>query len=124
MKKLLFMMVLLTTTACSNITFDGLQYDRYVFLTEDAVSLQKQCGTPGMKRSLIDFKKDINHMNSYAMYRSNSPEVLKVTNTLSKMVDDLVARYNDGEPSIAYCKEKLGNIADGAKVVASTLGAQ
>jgi hypothetical protein len=124
MKKLLFTMVLLLSTACSNIIFDGLQYDRYVFLIEDATTLQTKCGSPEMKDELAVFRKNTDHMNAYATFRSNSPEVLAVTYKLSSMVSDLESKYTNGEPSVAYCKEKLNNIAAGAKTVAATLGAQ
>jgi hypothetical protein len=40
------------------------------------------------------------------------------------MVTEMVNRYNTSDPSIAYCYEKLDNIASGAYTVAFTLGAQ
>lgn len=124
MKKLICITLLLTAVGCSNIIFDGLQYDRYVYLVEDANTLKSMCGKPDIKEYITIFKKRTDHMNAYATYRANSPEVFAVTSKLANMVSDLAARYEDGTPSAAYCVEKLDNIAAGAKTVASTLGAQ
>lgn len=124
MKILIYSLVAISLIGCSNITFDGLQYDRYVSLVEDSAKLKEMCDEPGFRKHLDELKADANHMQMYASFRSNSPEVLSSTNHLSGMVDELYTKYQTGNPSKAYCVEKLDMISAGAKTVAATLGAQ
>ena len=124
MKKIIFTIMLVAMIGCSNITFDGLQYDRYISLHETASKLKEQCGHPLMKNKIQDLKLHTDHMNMYAKLRSNSPEVLVVTDSLTSMVDEMNSRYAESAPSVAYCQEKLNNIAAGSHTVAATLGAQ
>lgn len=124
MKYIIYLSVIMAAVGCSNITFDGLQYDRYVSLVEDSARLKHSCGAPGFKRHLEELKSHTDHMKMYASLRSNSPEVLATTDHLAGMVDELYTKYQTSDPSNAYCFEKLDMISAGAKTVAATLGAQ
>lgn len=126
LKKIIIGVMFVTLSACSSITFDAMQFDRYVSLNEKATVLQNYCNDPAyIKSQLPDFQNLALHMAAYAKYRVSSPEVNKVTDSLSVMVIEFTARYQGGNvPSEAYCTEKLSNIAAGSNTVAATLGAQ
>ena len=128
MKIVGFMVLAVLSAACSNITFDGLQFDRYVSVYEKAGQMQTQCTEAGTKPSFRVEVKQLqemtSHMSTYADFRSNSPEVKIAAGKIALMVSELSHKYENGQPNVGYCQEKLANIRDGAKVISSTLGAQ
>jgi hypothetical protein len=128
MKKLYIALLLLATSVgCSNIKFDGLQYDRFVTIYEVAVDLQSKCGDPSaVRKDTQSIRQYVHHMATYAEFRSNSPEIQRSSKALLSMVQEFSDKYAEGmtPPSVPYCTEKLKNIADGSRLIASTLGAQ
>jgi len=121
--------LVLMLTGCSTITFDGLQFDRYVGVVEKTTLLQPLCSDKksetALRAGLADLKQWTDHMDMYAQFRANTPEVKNSTAHIASMVTELSNRYkNNNIPSVAYCEEKLGNIKDGAKTITATLGAQ
>lgn len=117
----------LVSEGCSRITFDGLQYDRFVTIYEVASDLQTKCSDPSaIRKDTQSIKNYVKHMATYAEFRSNSPEIQRSSKALLEMVQEFSDKYVDGAtpPSVPYCTEKMNNIASGAKLIASTLGAQ
>lgn len=120
-------LALLTDAGCSRITFDGLQYDRFVTIYEVATDLQTKCSDPiAIRKDTQSIKNYVKHMATYAEFRSNSPEIQRSSKALLDMVQEFSDKYVDGvtPPSVPYCTEKMNNIASGAKLIAATLGAQ
>jgi len=120
-------LALMMSTGCSRITFDGLQYDRFVTIYEVASDLQTKCADPSaIRKDTQSIKQYVQHMATYAEFRSNSPEIQRSSKALLDMVREFSDKYTEGStpPSVPYCTEKMNNIASGAKLIASTLGAQ
>lgn len=123
MKHLIVVSALLSS-ACSSITFDGGQFDRYITLTETSRSSISQCGTPEISKKIVVLKQQIAHINLYASYRKASPEVAVASQKLQNIISELSEKYETVEPSKTYCEEKLKNIVDSANTISATLGAQ
>jgi hypothetical protein len=126
--KLPLMLLLLLSMGCSNLVFDGIQFDRYVSLYEQSQDLLELCNKPEsslvLRNGILDLKEHTEHMALYSDLRSNAPEVRTVTETLASMTNELADRYRTTTPSSAYCVQKLQNIKDAARTVSATLGAQ
>lgn len=118
---------LILNIGCSRIVFDGLQYDRFISLYMSSVDIQTQCSNPAfISKKVSSLKNDVKHMTTYAEFRTNSPEIQRSSKALLDMVQEFSDKYAEGStpPSVPYCTEKMNNIASGAKLIASTLGAQ
>lgn len=126
MKKLLISSVVFFIAGCSSITFDSLNYDRYLTLYELSNQMKTQCEDPVYIRSYMnEIKPKIDHMALYSKLRSGTPEVAKVAATVASLVDELGQKYQDDKtPSVGYCREKLESISAASYTIASTLGAQ
>lgn len=126
--KLQIILLALMITGCSNLVFDGIQFDRYVSLYEQSQDLLELCTKPDssldLKIGTNKLKEHARHMALYSELRSNAPEVRTVTETLASMTNELADRYKTTSPSTTYCVQKLQNIKDAARTVSATLGAQ
>ena len=77
-----------------------------------------------IRDQLVPFQQQAAHIALYSKLRTGSPEVANSTSIISEMVDEVVKRYTEVEPSLAYCKTKFDAIEAATLTVASTLGAQ
>lgn len=125
MKKFLLIAVIASSVGCSTITYDALQYDRFITLQEQIEQIKPYCGQPEMAYKVKKLKEQTDHMQRYAVHRINAPEVARSTTAIADMVGELSAQYKteDGASS-AYCQIKLDNIYAGVNTIISGLGAQ
>jgi PBP1b-binding outer membrane lipoprotein LpoB len=121
MKKILIMALLLT--GCARLSFDGVEYDRFISINENATQLSASCGKTNIQSDLVLLQKEVNHLNHYEQLRASRKDISLVSNELNSMVNELVARYEKTTPSTTYCIEKLKNITDGSNTILSALGA-
>lgn len=124
MKKIIILSVLVLMTACYNIQFDSLEYDRYITIKEIADNAIQQCGTPVVIYDISNIKTSMDHQYLYSVNREARPQVASAAASLKELVDGLYNRYASSSepPSIAYCQEKFKNISLGATTVVRTLG--
>lgn len=117
-----FWLVLLT--GCSQVTFDSLEFDRYVTITETAAQIKKSCSKSEAVRSeLKHLVKKVEHMNRYATLREPREEVKEATILLTGLVREIDVRYTENmAPSEFYCVEKLSTIETAAETISKTLG--
>lgn len=121
MNKILFLVFL---TGCSQVTFDSLEFDRYVTITETSSQIKKSCSKPDIVRhELKDLLLKVEHMNRYATLREPREEVKEATKLLTGLVREIDTRYTENmAPSEYYCVEKLTIIETAAETISKTLG--
>lgn len=124
MKKSMILLILLSLTSCSRLTFDALEFDRFISLSEVASHLSKQCSEPEVIRvKSSQMLEAVAHMDNYGQHRGTSPEILKSVTILHSMVSELKVRYEGNrQPSLIYCQEKLKTISITSSVISDTLG--
>ncbi len=123
MKKIILIPIIFLS-GCINLTFDPIEFDRYLIIAEDATILTPLCGTDEFIPKLNRLKRDVDHQVSYSGYRSNGrPHIAAAANNLKEIVDGLYDSYqSDVVPSIEYCKQKTVNISTGALLLVKELG--
>lgn len=115
-------MLATTLSACYNITFDPLEYDRYVSIKQLADNAFSECGTPVVVSRINELKQSADHQYLYSSNRANRPHIAHASQELRDIVDGIYARYQTGIPSEVYCQEKLHNISDGTTKIIKELG--
>lgn len=125
MRKYLLIGVIAFIAGCSTITYDALQYDRYIALQEQLEQMKPYCGKPEIGNKVKVMKVYTDHMQRYAVHRINAPEVARSTTAVADMVTEFAAQYNgENSASGAYCQVKIDNISAGVATIISGLGAQ
>lgn len=125
MKKILCMIMFLALSSCSVITYDSLQYDRFITLQEKLEQLKLNCGKFEAVAKVKELKGYVDHMDRYAAHRIGAPEVASATASINLMVLELASQYDaNNSPTSAYCQVKVDNINAGVSTIISALGAQ
>ena len=124
MKKLIVCMFAFVLSACISLSFDPMEYDRYVTLKEQSDQLIPFCADqPYISNQISRMKIAMDHQYIYEQYRGNvRPNVIGASIELKNMIDEMNDRYSKETPSIGYCQEKLRNISLGATVMMRELG--
>ncbi len=122
MKKISILMLILSLSACYNLNFDSLEYDRYVTIKQQTDNIISLCGTDSITPKINDLKQSMDHQYLYSSNRQSRPQIATVANELKAMIDGLYTRYQSGTPSKVYCQEKLTNISTGTTAVLHELG--
>lgn len=122
MKKISILMLIISLSACYNLNFDALEYDRYVTIKQQTDNLILLCGTDSIPLKINDLKQSMDHQYLYSYNRQNRPQIATAANELKAMVDGLQLRYQIGTPSKVYCQEKLEDISIGTTAVIHELG--
>ncbi len=113
---------LLLLTGCSSLNFDSLEYDRFISISERTNMLISKCdNSTYVKSQLVQLKDDVTHMNNYAKFRSNKPEVQQSTSNLYNLIEEMSTQY-EGSVSKIYCEQKLKTISTAADAIGETLG--
>lgn len=123
-KSLLIMTVAVTLSGCINLSFDSLEYDRYILLKEKTDIMQTQCESPDIKQQISDLKYQVDHQVRYSSYRKATREhISESALSLKQMVDKFDMMYkSDTKPSTEYCKQKLENISTGLQLILQEVG--
>lgn len=122
MKKIGICIVAMSLAGCLNLSFDNLEYDRYVTMKLTAQHGAVYCGKPEAKLFAQQLKELSNHQKEYADNRGGRATVKTAASALNQLVDELNAKYETETPSDAYCKQKFTDIKDGATDVVFALG--
>ena len=122
MNKIAIVMLTILLSACYNIEFDSLEYDRYVFLKQTADNGIKSCGSTTVVSVINKLKQDTEHQFLYSFNRSDRPQIAEASAQLKDMVDRLYIQYQNKTPSLIYCQEKLINISTGTGKIIEQLG--
>lgn len=122
MKKIITLVLISTLSACYNITFDALEYDRYIFLKQAADTGYAQCGTDNVIPTIAKLKQDMDHQFLYSAGRISRPQVAVASKNLKSVIDRLYDQYQGNTPSVVYCQEKFKNISAGADNLIKELG--
>lgn len=111
-------------TGCVNLSFDALEFDRYLTISETSTLANKSCGTVEFISHLNKLKSNVDHQVSYSNNRSNGrPQISTAATELKSMVDELYNKYQSNtEPSLEYCKQKTTNIGIGSTILVKELG--
>ena len=122
--KILYVIPFLFLTGCVNLTFDALEFDRYLQIQETADVANLSCGTPSFTLTLSKLKADVDHQVAYSTLRGGGrPQVAAAGTDLKAIVDGLYSKYqSETTPSVEYCKLKTNNIAAGASLIVKELG--
>lgn len=109
---------------CINLTFDALEFDRYLTIREIAVKANTACDTPDFPLYLGMLKSEVDHQVTYSNYRSGGrPNISSAATELKTIVDGLYDKYKaTEEPSAEYCRQKTNNISTGAEIIVKELG--
>ena len=121
MKSILIMLIL-CLPACVSLQFDSLEYDRYITIKEIADTSIQSCNEPTINDRVKELKLLMDHQYLYSFNREARPQVAEAATNLKDIVDKLYNRYKQGQPSVAYCQEKLNNVSLGATTVVRVLG--
>lgn len=121
---LLFLITLNLTGCMSGLSFDSLQFDRFLSISERAEHLVKSCSDQqAIKIGSAVMLDNVTHMDNYGQHRGTSPEIAKSVSILHSMISELDVRYNNPTvPSTIYCKEKLRTISTTALAISDTIG--
>lgn len=111
--------ILLSLTGCFNLSFDALEYDRFIQIKEQSELAKTKCANINSKTFIADLKKLIDHQEFYTSNRQERENIKQSTATLKLMVDSL---YSKETYSQAYCEEKLDNISKGSLMMIQALG--
>jgi uncharacterized lipoprotein YajG len=123
MKKIFILVSTLLLTACVNLSYDALEYDRYLSIYEKANNVVSLCGTPAMQQEVSTLKQEMDHQFLYTMYRPSRSHITTAADNLKEIVDGMYIKYQQPiTPSKVYCEEKLRNISDGVTPIITTLG--
>lgn len=123
MRKFLLALAFAALASGCAVTFDGLEFDRYVTLHEHAVKLRGECGSPYFAADLASFKKQVDHIQNYNNYRRSAGDMAKATNEVASMTNGLYNQIQNGnEPSVSYCQVKVDNLIDATNLISTTLG--
>jgi hypothetical protein len=111
-------------TSCAKLNFDGNEFNSYLTIKEISENSIRLCGTPAVKTQVQDLQRIMNRQLLYITYREvRATPFIHSAREMKTVIDRLAARYNSkGEPSTAYCQEKLKNVALGATQLARELG--
>jgi len=111
-------------SACSNLNFDNISYDRFISISERAAKMEASCTNVEQTRSdAVVLLDNVNHMDNYAKHRPVSPEVALSVNSLQSLVQEFNDKYlNSAFPSKVYCEQKLKNISIMANSISETIG--
>lgn len=122
--KTLIIIPFIFLTGCINLTFDALEFDRYLSIGEIATVATSMCGTTEFPIILSKLKSDVDHQVSYSSHRGGCrPQVAKAANELKDIVDGLYDKYQTNTiPSVEYCKQKTTNISTGSEIIVKELG--
>lgn len=121
MKKIVIMLVFLLS-ACTNINFDALEYDRYITIKENADNSILLCSSPDLLISISDLKKEMDHQYLYSVNRVYRPQVYSAAKNLKALVDGMYFRTKQGNPSVTYCEDKLHHVSGSADTMIKVLG--
>lgn len=124
MKKMLILLVILVLPACYNISFDSLEYDRYITIKELADHAATNCADDIALFQISSLKQTMDHQYLYSSNRAGRPRVASATRSLKEIVDGLYESYQQGTPSVLFCQQKTANISSGADIIIKELGKQ
>jgi hypothetical protein len=122
MKKKLVIVLTILLSACTNVAFDSLEYDRYITIKEVADHTTTLCGDTNINIVIGSLKTSMDHQYVYSSYRTGRPQIADASKNLKDLVDGLYTRYQSGIPSIGYCQEKLKNVSTGTTLIIKVLG--
>jgi hypothetical protein len=122
MKTTIAILIIVGLTGCAILTFDPVEYDRYITLKMTADAAIPECGTDKINNSVIQLSDLIAHQYVSTSNRSGRVQITTATTEMASLISQLQIRYKEGTPSIGYCQEKLKNISSGATTILHTLG--
>jgi hypothetical protein len=122
MKRKIAIILLLSLAGCVTLTFDPVEYDRYITLKMVADAAVPECGTDKINTSIDELSALIFHQYVSTSNRSGREQITAATTEMASLIASLQLRYKQGTPSIGYCQEKLKNISTGATSIVQTLG--
>jgi len=120
--KTLFALVLVILTGCASISYDPIEYDRYITIATTAQLGKRLC------KDQTQVTPIVNHIYVMAVLSKNHAEnkklnlESKLASELYEMVKPMKDRYDTATASEAYCVEKLSNIEQGSKRAAQAVG--
>ena len=120
--KYLYLLSLLFITSCATISFDALEYDRFISIQEKAISMKQLCGTPDIQLAITQLKQDMDHQYTYEMYRAIKPIIADASKNLKDIIDNFYLTSKDKPTSMIYCTQKLDNISIGSQLLIKELG--
>lgn len=99
-------------SACSQVQFDPVEYDRLVYINRNAEVGRTQCGTKDVVTTITIIGELIEQQDIYAAHRPNRSWLSRSSHRLSDTFDGLKKRYKDKSPSATYCQEKFEMISN------------
>jgi hypothetical protein len=114
--------IALLLSACVNLQFDSLEYDRYISIKQLSDQGGLLCGDPAVLGIIPQLSQEVNHQYIYAANREARPQVNEAVTNLKLIVDKLYDRYKKETPSKTYCREKFKNISLGVDTIIRQLG--
>lgn len=122
MKNTIAMLIIVGLVGCASVTFDPVEYDRYITLKMTADAALPECGTDKINNRVTQLSDLIAHQYVSTSNRSGRGPITTATTEMATLISNLQLRYKEGTPSIGYCQEKLKNISTGATTILHTLG--
>ena len=122
MKNTIAVLIMVGLVGCASLTFDPVEYDRYVTLKMTADAAIPECGTDKINNSVTQLSDLIAHQYISTLNRSGRGAITDATTEMASLISNLQIRYKEGTPSTGYCQEKLKNISSGASTILHTLG--
>jgi hypothetical protein len=107
----------------ANTEFDNVEAGRYVDVAVASRLLADECSKHDrVFESLPTLNYLVAGAYKYSALKTNNSRIAEAGKILASQVADLNIRYTTGQPSQSYCSIKLTGIADGAEMVARSLG--
>jgi hypothetical protein len=123
MKNKLFILVFsILFSACVNLKFDNVEYDKYVTIKKIIDSNKFKCSNYNQILPIISNVRDIlSYQIIYSKYRTQRPQIYESTISLKQIVDKIYFRNSFSQE---YCLEKMDNISQATTMILSVLGEQ
>jgi len=105
---LIFVFTLLIGCQLLSNKFDNNEFAAFVKIESTANIMSQQCNIPHkIKQSIETLLQDTEYVLTYTKHRKNNEHVYAATKILNADVHNLNDAYENGDPSVNYCKSKL-----------------
>ena len=115
----------LALTGCgsiANTAFDNVEASRYADIASIASNTIRLCkDTTAVRLISSSLLSHAQLAHNYSNVKANNKRVTEAGQIVYQLSSDLNTRYQQGDPSEAYCKLKLGNIEQAAGLTARSI---
>jgi hypothetical protein len=130
MKKLILTVSVALLSGCSLLDaylmkYDPIEYQQIADIRTSAFFAKSTCDNSEQSKLQADIvAKKTYAFKNYVEYTPHNLQVIASAGELDKMSQGLIAQYQKGPVSVAFCKIKFDNIEKSAETMQKTIGAK